>query len=241
MFVTSILVFCLFTIVKCNNNNISFDTLNNELLEDTFASAIAYQDGEDIQLKSGEQYKWLEIILKNGFLEVEMDLKTCYGISNFCYNSTDKMDPLTDICFTGFCGFQVEGSNPIKNIINDEYYEIVRTMNIGHMRTDIFENCKSPSIFRMQYWETIFCNDKVKDYSCAPKMDKDNKIHIYVKEISPYCPVKILNAEIYDPTKTTTMLSTKIGTTTEKTEDASLAWYFWVIIVTVLIVIFILA
>uniref|UniRef100_A0AC35GBP8 Uncharacterized protein n=1 Tax=Panagrolaimus sp. PS1159 TaxID=55785 RepID=A0AC35GBP8_9BILA len=51
----------------------------------------------------------MDIILKNGFLEVEMDLKTCYGKSIFCYNSTDKIDPLTDMCFPGFCGFIVEG------------------------------------------------------------------------------------------------------------------------------------
>uniref|UniRef100_A0A914Q016 Uncharacterized protein n=1 Tax=Panagrolaimus davidi TaxID=227884 RepID=A0A914Q016_9BILA len=155
------------------------------------------------------------------------------------------MDPLTDICFSGFCGFKVEGCDGFKDdgTYDEDFNVIKTTMNdYGFLRSRIGQKCRSKSIIRMQYWETILCsNYGITDYSCAPKMDKYNKIHIYVQEISPQCPVKILNAEIVDPTETTTMLLTTTirTTTTEETENALLPWYIWVIIFIVLIILLI--
>uniref|UniRef100_A0A914QBN7 Uncharacterized protein n=1 Tax=Panagrolaimus davidi TaxID=227884 RepID=A0A914QBN7_9BILA len=200
MFVTSILLFYLFITVKCNNISIEPSKNDVELLGDYYENDIAYQNGEDVKLKSVKYGKGMgmDIILKNGFLEVEMDLKNCMGKSIFCYNSTDKMDLLTDMCFSGFCGFKVEGFNGRKDDgTYNENYKRVKTMdNYDYSRRFISINCRSTSIVRMQYWKTIFCGGNygiMDDYSCAPKTDKNNKIHIYVIEISSQCPVKILS------------------------------------------------
>uniref|UniRef100_A0A914PJ93 Uncharacterized protein n=1 Tax=Panagrolaimus davidi TaxID=227884 RepID=A0A914PJ93_9BILA len=144
------------------------------------------------------------------------------------------MDLLTDMCFPGFCGFKVEGTDGVKyDGTYDEDYNVVKTMNdYDYPRSFITRNCRSTSIIRMQYWKTNFCPSyRITGHSCAPKMDKDNKIHIYVQKISPQCPVEILNAEIYYPTETTTnssmLLTTKIGATTEETENAFFLQYIF--------------
>uniref|UniRef100_A0AC35GQ57 Uncharacterized protein n=1 Tax=Panagrolaimus sp. PS1159 TaxID=55785 RepID=A0AC35GQ57_9BILA len=245
MFVTSVLLFSLFITVKCNNISTEPSKNDVQLLGEYYENDIAYQSGEDVILKSKGGDKGMDIILKNGFLEVEMDLNNCVGKSIFCYNSTDKLDLLNEMCFPGFCGFIVEGFNGRKDDgTYDEVYDVVKTLSGYVSRGYISESCRSPSIIRMQYWKTYFCGggnyDIMDEYSCAPKMDKGNKIHIYVIKIAEQCPIKILNAEIVDPTETTTNSSiTTIGTTTEKTEDASLPWYFWVIIFIVLIILLI--
>uniref|UniRef100_A0AC35FIW0 Uncharacterized protein n=1 Tax=Panagrolaimus sp. PS1159 TaxID=55785 RepID=A0AC35FIW0_9BILA len=149
-----------------------------ELLGDNFFSDIAYQNGKNIELRSGYKDKEMDIILKNGFFEVEMDLKTCMGKSIFCYNSTDKMDPLTEMCFPGFCGFQVECfiyndehfGDISKVILNAEIYDSTETTTnssmllrtkIPKISTEKTEDATLPYVAYL-YWNDLCCFAKKK-------------------------------------------------------------------------------
>uniref|UniRef100_A0A914Z2Z3 Uncharacterized protein n=1 Tax=Panagrolaimus superbus TaxID=310955 RepID=A0A914Z2Z3_9BILA len=221
MFAANILL--LFITVK----SVTVDSFSiKELSADAYSSQVAVQIGKDVRLKTGTNIRDVDLILTNGFLEVEMDFKNCMGKSHFCYNSTDKMDQLNDICFPGYCAFFVEGVRGY-----DEYWKesFDRIKSIDDYtlvnRQKSYFSCKS-NIVRMQYWKTLYCEKPF--YSCASLIDKENKTRIYVNEISPSCSIKIKNAQIYNRSMAnSSMLSSTPPPTAEASTDP---WYLWLIL-----------
>ena len=113
-------------------------------------------------------------------------------------------EPASKLCASQAkqCGFQIEADK--KNVKLTDVVDMVKE-----------EITTCPEI-RMKYKLADFCTNPENVWSCDPAIDENKVITIVIHDVSPTCPITILNAKVYVPSTTPTETEAS-----EKTEESN--------------------